>query len=63
MQVTPKEVEQRRKTLNHVKGSSALEGVKHSSIMNDLTEKYVNGEITIAEAIKRRRSEYEYEPR
>lgn len=54
--------ERRRKAVQQEEGSNALEGIKPSPELKDLTEKYIRGEITIAQALKKTREQFGYEP-
>lgn len=48
----PSTVERRRQAVQHVRGSSALEGIKETPFMRSLSDKYINGEKTIEELIQ-----------
>lgn len=55
-------VERRRQAVNEERGSAALEGIKETPLMRSLTEKYISGEMTIQQAIKKTREYYDLEP-
>jgi hypothetical protein len=52
----------RRQAVKEEQGSCALEGIKPSPLMKELTSKYISGELTIEQAVKKTKEHYGYEP-
>lgn len=60
--INPSTVESRRQAVREERGSAALEGIKETPLMRSLTEKYVSGQLTIEQALKKTREYYDLEP-
>ncbi|MBI6882335.1 antitoxin VbhA family protein [Pseudomonas putida] len=62
MNKSPESQNQRREAVSQERGSAALEGIQQTPLMKELTDKYVTGDLTIGQAIKKAREHYGYEP-
>lgn len=54
--------QKRKKYADQARASALIEGIPQTDKAKSLADKYVNGEITISQAIKKARADYSLEP-
>lgn len=56
------ETQKRKNYADQARASALIEGIPQTDKAKSLSERYVNGEITISQAIKKARAVYSLEP-